>query len=122
MRNGILLGLLLLLTTGLLMAQSATPAPDGKQAANLAWDETSYTGCLQSGDGRYTLIDEDGTSRELVGSGGKLKHQVGHQVEVIGKETTRSVDRTLPGGASNVIQVPVFQVKSVKQVAAKCKE
>lgn len=121
MRNGILFGLLFLFTTGLLMAQSATPAPDGKPAANLPWDQTSYTGCLQSSMGHYTLIEDDGTSRELVGAAGKLKHQIGHQIEVIGKEGVRTVDRTQAGGASSVVELKVFEVKSVKQVAAKCK-
>ncbi len=120
MRSGFLLGLLLLLSTGLLVGQSATPAPDA--TANLPWDQTSHTGCLQSGGGHYNLVEEDGTSHELVGAGGKLKHQVGHEVEVIGKETTRSIDRTPAGGASSVVEVHVFEVKSVKQVAAKCKD
>jgi hypothetical protein len=82
---------------------------------------SAITGCLQSATGHYTLTDDEGTVHELSGGAGKLKHQVGHQVEVIGKKGTRSVDRTLAGGASSVVELPVFEVKSVKQVADKCK-
>ena len=121
MRNGILLSVLLVLSTGLLLAQAAKPAPENKQTENLPWDMTSHSGCLQNQLGHYTLVEEDGTSIELAGSAGKLKKEIGHQIEVIGKESVRTVDRTPPGGASAVAEFPVFQVKTVKQIATKCK-
>lgn len=121
MRDGSLLAVLFLFTAGWLVAQSATPPPDAKAAENLPWDQTSHTGCLHSADGKYTLVEDDGVSHELVGAAGKLKHEVGHEIEIIGKEGVRTVDRTLPGGASSVAEFPVFQVKSVKQIAIKCK-
>jgi len=121
LRNAVLLAVLLSAVSVLAVAQSAAPTPDTQQAQNIPWDQTSYTGCLQSSRGKFTLVEEDGTSHELVGSTGKLKHEVGHEVEVIGKNSTRSVDRTPVGGASNVIEYPVVEVKSVRQVASKCK-
>ena len=101
--------------------QSASSSPSATQPADLPWDMSAITGCLQSSMGHYTLTDDEGTVHELSGGSSKLKHQVGHQVEVIGKKGTRSVDRTLAGGASTVVELPVFEVKSVKQVADKCK-
>ncbi len=82
---------------------------------------TTLQGCLQSADYQYTLTDSDGTAHTLVGSLGKLAHQVGHEVEVTGKPGTRSQDTTPPGGASSVKVITVFEVKTVKQVADTCK-
>jgi len=105
----------------LLTAQSANPSPDSSPSASLPWDMSAITGCLQTSMGYYTLTEDDGTIHELSGGAGKLRHQVGHEIEVIGKPGTRAVDRTSAGGASTVAEQPVFQVKSVKQIADKCK-
>jgi hypothetical protein len=121
LRNRVLLPVLFFLATGSLAAQASKPAPDAKQSENLPWDMSSHTGCLQNSLGKYMLVEEDGTSIELAGSAGKLKREVGHQVEVVGKDGVRTVDRTAPGGASNVAEFPVFEVKTVKQLATKCK-
>lgn len=120
MRNPVLLIVLFLLSSLLLAAQTANPSPDTNQSANLPWDMTAITGCLQSSMGHYTLTEDDGTKHELTGAAGKLKHQVDHEIEVVGKKATRSVDSTSAGGASTVVEHPVFEVKSVKRVADKC--
>ena len=122
----LLLAIFFFAITGLLMAQSsqsqsAKPSPGATQTGNLPWDMSSMTGCLQSSKGVYTLVEEDGTAHELSGASGKLKREVGHEVEVIGKTGSKTVDNTAPGGASSVIMHEVFEVKSVRQVAAKCK-
>lgn len=121
MGNAALLVFLLLTAGVFALGQSASSNSDAGQPASLPWDMSAISGCLQSSMGHYTLTDNEGTVHELSGGAGKLKHQVGHQVEVIGKKGTRSVDRTLAGGASTVAEIAVFEVKSVKQVADKCK-
>ncbi len=121
MRNTVLLCILCFAFAGFAAAQSATPSPDTKASANLPWDESTLTGCLQQKMGRYILVDEEGAAHELSGSYGKLKHQLEHQIEVTGKPGTRNVDSTAPGGASSVIVKPVFEVKSIKQLADTCK-
>jgi hypothetical protein len=78
-------------------------------------------GCLESSNGQYTLIDDTNTSHILTGAVRKLSPEVGHQVEVTGKPGTRTVDGTLAGAGSSAIVQPIFEVKSVKQIAATCK-
>jgi hypothetical protein len=121
LRNGILLSVVLFVSTIFTMAQAAKPAPEGQQTENLPPNMTSHTGCLQSSLGKYKLVEEDGTLIDLVGSAGKLKREVGHQIEVIGKDGFTTIDRTAPGGASTVTTLPVFEVKTVKQIATSCK-
>ncbi len=121
MRNPVLLTILFLASAGLATAQSAsTPSPNNSQASSLPPGMSALTGCLQEKIGTYILVDEENTAHELSGSYGKLRHQVGHQIEVVGKPGIRNVDTTAPGGASGVIEKPIFQVKSVKQLADKC--
>ena len=121
MRNAAVFLFVILAAGVLAVGQSAGSSPPATEPADLPWNMSAVTGCLQSSAGHYMLTDDEGTVHELSGGAGKLKHQVGHQVEVIGKKGTRSVDRTLAGGASSVVELPVFEVKSVKQIADKCK-
>lgn len=79
------------------------------------------TGCLQYTVDHYILRDDDGKVHELSGGGSKLKKLLDHQVEIIGKKGTRTIDRTPPGGASTVATIEVFEVKSVKPLAETCK-
>jgi hypothetical protein len=78
-------------------------------------------GCLQYDNGVYSLLGNDGVKYRLAGSGKLLKGHVGHEVELTGKNSSRSQDNTPPGGASNVITYYVFEVKGVKHVALNCK-
>jgi hypothetical protein len=68
------------------------------------------------------LIEEDGTLHELAGGSRKLRNEVGHQVELTGRPGIRTSDTTLAGGASGAVEHPIFEVKSVKELAAKCKD
>lgn len=120
MRNSVLLGILILAFAGLAAAQSASSSPDAQAPANLPWDMSALTGCLTQKMGQYTLIDEEGTSHDLVGSAGKLRHEIDHQIQIIGKPRIRTVDGTLPGGASSAVEKRVFEVKTVKHLADKC--
>ena len=121
MYKTLLLTLVLLISVIGLHAQAANPSPDSGQPAAKVSDLPTLEGCLQESDGQYTLTENDGTTHDLSGGFSKLKHQVGHQVEITGKPGTRSFDTTPAGGASSIIIKPVFEVKSVKQLADKCK-
>jgi len=83
-----------------------SPAPQQEQSqAQSQQDEQSFTGCLAkgSGDGKFVLKTEQGNIM-VYGSPDLAKH-VGHTVTVTAKK-----------GASG------FEVTSVKEVAASCKE
>ena len=106
----------------LFSAMSCQAYPSQKEG-NAASSPTATTieGCVQYESGQYTLIDHDGTPHRLAGAGKQLKPQVGHEVELTGKPSSRSLVDTPPGGASTVIQQYVFEVKGVKQLANVCK-
>src|ERR1039458_2009373 len=86
----VLLTLVLLISVIGLHAQAANPSPDASKTAGKVSDLPTIEGCLQESDGQYTLTEDNGTTHDLAGSTGKLKHQVGHQVEITGKPGTRS--------------------------------
>jgi len=117
-RNPVLLALLLLIAGMCLPAQSAKSSAVPTSDKNS--DLTTLTGCIQSSSARYTLTDENGDTHEL-SSGRKVRDNVGKQVEITGKEVTRTVDMTPPGGASSVVVQSVFEVKTVKRIADECK-
>ncbi len=77
-------------------------------------------GCLSSVSGEYFLIDNSGTKHELSGSTNKLKGQIGHEVQITGKPSTKTMESTSYGAASSAEVVPVFEVKSVKRLADTC--
>ena len=119
----LLLGLLL--SAACLQGQSGSSVPDPGQAPAKASGKTSslttMEGCLQSSQGQYTLTDSDGTVHQLSGAANKLIHHVGHQVELTGKPGIRTSDTTQPGTASSAVEEAVFEVKSIKHLADKCK-
>jgi hypothetical protein len=106
-----MLALLLLVCAGGLHANGAS------KASSLE----TISGCLQSSEGQYSLIDDSQTIHHLVGGAAKLKSYVGRQVEITGKPGVRTSDATPPGGASAAVTQPIFEVKSVKDIAATCK-
>jgi hypothetical protein len=119
LRNAALFTFLLLAASLSCPGQSASASPSSQ--ANLPWDQSAMTGCLQKAVDHYILRDEEGTVHELSGGNSKLKKLVDHQVEITGKKGIRTIDRTAPGGASTVGEIEVFEVKNVKQLAETCK-
>ena len=115
----ILLLALALLIVIPLYGQSSTSSPQAQASGNNP-DLTSVTGCLQLKLGEYSVAEDDGTVQKLAGSTGKLRHYVGHQVEVTGKLETRTNDSTLPGGSSTVSYKQFLMVKSFKHLADNC--
>jgi len=108
---------LLLLSTLWLQAVPANPSSD-KSKSN---EPITLQGCLQSSESKFLLIESDGTTHTLAGSDKKLSHEVGHEVELTGKNEASTLDATPAGGASAVKVITVFQVKTIKKVDDTCK-
>jgi hypothetical protein len=113
-----MLTLLLFICAVCLLAETASTSSDKSQKSS---DLTTIQGCLQITMSQYNLTESDGTVHQLSGAAKKLGPQVGHEVELNGKPGWRTLDSTSVGGASSVIQQPVFEVKSVKELSAVCK-
>lgn len=109
--------LALLLSAAGLHAQPANPSSDKNKPS----EPTTLEGCLQSSESKFILIESDGTAHTLAGSGNKLSKEVGHEVELTGKDESSSLDTTPPGGASSVRVITVFRVKTIKKVDDTCK-
>jgi hypothetical protein len=117
----LLLAVVLLTLVAWSQAQQAPPSPDeGKPPVNPS-GLTTLNGCLHYDDGQYWLIDADNTKHRLSGYGKQLKQHIGHEVELTGKPSSRTIDNTPPGGASSAITQYVFEVKGVKRTADLCK-
>ena len=112
---------ILTLTLVLLISTVWLQAQDAGKASGKTSDLETIEGCLQRAEGQYTLMDDTGTIHHLTGGAAKLKHEVGHEVEITGKPGVRTIDTTPQGGASAAVVLPVFEVKSVKQIADTCK-
>lgn len=113
MRKAVLFTLVMLISAVCLQVQ-AVGQSSGKPAP------TTIQGCLQFTDGRYILTESNGTFHRLYGEANKLTHQVGHEVQITGTPGVRTTDTTQQGQESSAQERPVFQVKTVKQVADTC--
>lgn len=118
MRKTLMLALLLFLSAAWLQAQQGSSA--GKTSGSKS-GPTTIEGCLQRSGGQYTLTEDNGTTHQLSGADTKLSHHIGHQVELIGKPSTRTTADTSYGAASSAQVEPVFEVKTVTHIADTCK-
>ena len=109
--------LLLLISAVCLQPATASPSPEKNQKAS---DLTTLQGCVKIARGQYELIESDGTLHLLSGAARKLGPQVGHEVELSGKPGTRTEDTSVVGAGSSANEFVVFEVKTVKQIAATC--
>jgi hypothetical protein len=116
-RKRLALALVLLLSA----ACSQAKQREMGQAAGKDSKETTIEGCLSSSSGQYFLIDSGGMRHQLSGYANKLKAHVGHEVQITGKPSIKTEADTSYGAASSAEEIPVFEVKSVKQVADACK-
>ncbi len=114
MRKTVLFTLVLLVSAVWLQAQAA-----GQASGNTS-NPNTIQGCLQYTDGHYRLTHPDGTYHQLSLEANKLHKLVGHQVEVTGMPGERTSDTTQQGQESTAREVPVFKVKTVKQIADTC--
>ena len=110
----------MLVTIMLLVSLLCLQAQDAGQTAGKTAGLTTIQGCLQYTNGHYRLTEDNGTTHQLQSQANKLTHHVGHEVELTGQETVRTVDTTIQGAASSVKEQPVFKVSSVKHVADTC--
>ena len=118
MRNLAAVTVLLFLSAPAIWAQAGDPGAD--QVRGSANRLNVISGCLQRSGFQYTLTDNTGKSTMLTGNTGKLKHDVGHQVELTGKPTIKTIDTTETQAASTVQEIPVFQVKTAKSLSSAC--
>ena len=98
------------------------------QEGNPGWDVWVPTntypptvhGCLQNSSLRYSVVGQDGTVYNLTGSTARLSPYVGHEVEITGKPTVKSIDTTNEHSASTVEEIPALDVKTVKELSKTC--
>jgi hypothetical protein len=117
MRKTLMLALLLLLSAAWLQGQPVNPSSDKNNPS----EPVTIQGCLQNPENKFTLIESDGTTHVLSGSSSKLGKEVGHEVELTGKNESETLDATPPGGASAVKIITVFHVKTIKHIDNTCK-
>jgi len=117
-RTTLTLTSILLLSSLWLQAQAGDPGADTR-ASNTS-GLTKIDGCLQSSGGHYTVTDDNGKIHNLTGDTARLSHYVGHQVEITGTPTFKTIDTSEQNAASTVEEVPAFRVKSAKQVSKTC--
>ncbi len=117
MRKSILFALMLsLCPVGL---PTASPASDKKHNPESVL--VSVEGCLKMSVTEYVIIDENtGTEHTLIGDTAKLKHYVGHRVQIIGEPASQSYDTTQTTIASSVHEVPAIRIQSGKQIGGRC--
>ena len=77
-------------------------------------------GCLKTSVNEYVIIDDTGTKYYLTGDATKLRHDVGHRVQIIGQSTIKSIDTTQAGIASSAAEVAAIAVQSSRPVGGRC--
>jgi hypothetical protein len=110
--------LLLIFSTGAAAQRSTVKAFADKEDGS-SHDVVEIQGCLQRQQGYFILVDMN-NEYERLSNNNALKKLVGHEVKLTGKPQIRSIDNTPAGGASNVIQMRYFQIKTVQDVAPNC--
>ena len=118
MGKTLMLALLLLLFAASAQALEGTTSSNGDEKSPPQL--TTIQGCLQSAAGHFSLTQSDGTVTQLSFSKQLTKH-VGHEVQITGKPSTRTVSDTSYGAASSAEEIPTFEVKTVTHVADTCK-
>lgn len=121
MRKSLLLIVLLMMSGVWVTAQSTSSSTSDSVSSGKTSDLDTLTGCLKFTHDNYFLTEDDGAEHQLAGSERKLGHEIGKEIEVTGKPGTVSVDHTLAGGSSTVVEQKVFKVRAVKPVADQCK-
>jgi hypothetical protein len=117
MRKTLLFTLFLLLSVGWMLAQQT---PRGKSNSNA--NETTIQGCLTGSGGSYTLTDKSGKTYQLQGDTAKLSDHIGHEVRVIGSESTAapgSQGATSTTGTTTEAKAK-FNVTKMEHVSASC--
>jgi len=116
MSKALMLSLFLLFSAAWVQALEGYPNGEEKNPPQL----TTVQGCLQSAAGHFSLKQTDGTVTRLSFSK-QLTKLVGHEVKITGKPSVRTVSETSYGVASSAEELPIFDVKTVTNVADTCK-
>ena len=115
----LILTMVLLISSALwLQAQEGNPGRDVWIPADTY--PPTVQGCLQNTGLRYSVVGHDGTVYNLTGSTGKLRPYIGHEVEITGKPTVKSLSTTMKEAASTVEEIPALEVKTVKELSKTC--
>ena len=117
-RKILLLTLVLLISALWLQAQEGDPGRDVWIPANTY--PPTIQGCLRNSNIRYSVVGQDGTIYNLTGDTGMLRPYIGHEVEVTGKPTVKSLSTTEKDIASTVEEIPALDVKGVKELSKTC--
>jgi len=118
MSRTLVLVLLLVLPAAWLQALEGYPSSnaDEKTAPQL----NTIQGCLQSAAGHFSLTESNGTTHQLAFSK-KLTRYISHEVKITGTPSVRTISETSYGVASSAEELPIFEVKTVTNVADTCK-
>src|SRR5579864_6438531 len=94
---------------------------------------TSIEGCLSGSAGNFTLTDQSGKTYQLAGDTSKLSDHVGHQVRIMGSDSSSSASGSsspsssspsssagATGAGSSSGAQPTFTVKNVKMISSTC--
>ena len=118
MRTTLMLFLVIVISALWLQAQEGDPGRDVWVSANTY--PPTIAGCLQNSSLRYMVVGQDGTVYNLTGNTAKLRPYIGHEVEITGKPTVKSLSTTMKNAASTVEELPALDVKSVKELSKTC--
>ncbi len=118
MRKTLMLASIVFFSAIWLQAQAGDPGADTR--ASNASGPTRIDGCLHSSGFQYTVTDKSGKVHLLTGDTARLSHYVGHQVEITGTPTIKTIDTSEQNAASTVEEVPAFRVKSARQISKSC--
>jgi len=117
MRTPLLLLAALLSSTLWLQAQEGIPGADIWRAPS---GPGTVQGCLRSSGTHYSVTASDGTVTLLTGDTARLSRYVGHEVEITGEPTVKTLDTTVTKAASTVEELPALDVKSAKEISKAC--
>jgi hypothetical protein len=119
MHRTLILTLMVFITASWLQAQEGDPGRDVWVPTNTY--PPTIDGCLRNSSLHYTVVGSDGTVYNLTGNTARLSHYVGHEVEITGKPTVRSLSTTMKNAASTVEELPALDVQSATELSKTCK-
>lgn len=119
MTHTLMLSLLLFLFNAAVLAQPSGAAAYAAMNADGSHDTAELQGCLERDKGVYILVDKNNEFLRL-SENKNLQKLVGHEVKLTGKPAIRTIDNTLPGGASSATEQRYFVVKTVEDVTPNC--
>jgi hypothetical protein len=118
-----MLMLALLVSTGRTAAESQYPQSSPRETGTTASGQKTVEGCLQDGNGNYTLTSATGVTYQLQGDTAVLSKHVGHEVRITGSSSGVGASSAVmgpDGGTSAGGSEHTLMVDSVKHIAKTC--